>query len=259
MPSPARTSAALTVALVAGAVLAGCAAPGSSGGPTPGSTVQNGPATSPAYPDEGRPPSASIQVPTVVGDDIEVTWESSDPDGDLLTHTLAYSPDGGETWQGFAVGLEKTSMTAPRWGLPGSDDGLLKVIVSDGTHTIEAVSERFSLPNNAPMVYIEEESFEVSVAAPVILDADALDPEDGQLPGESIVWTSDIDGLLGTGNQLYCMNDRLSVGEHTILATATDSAGDTQSARVVVTVLDDAGPHGLLDRSPAPAGGRCTR
>jgi hypothetical protein len=71
------------------------------------------------------------------------------------------------------------------------------------------------------------------------------DPEDGTLPGTSLQWSSDIDGILGTGNTLQralsgpitpCNPE--SVG-HTITLRVTDSDGHalTESIRVYVGAI----------------------
>jgi hypothetical protein len=56
---------------------------------------------------------------------------------------------------------------------------------------------------------------------PVTLGGTALDPEDGMLEGESVVWSSDKDGIVASGTTVTLAN--LSVGDHTVTLTATDS------------------------------------
>jgi hypothetical protein len=60
------------------------------------------------------------------------------------------------------------------------------------------------------------------------------DPEDGALTGASLVWTSNINGQIGTGTSFSTSS--LSVGTHTITLTATDSKGAKGTATVTVTV-----------------------
>ena len=74
------------------------------------------------------------------------------------------------------------------------------------------------------------------------LAATAVDAEDGQL-GASVVWSSHLDGRLGTGASLVQRADLLSEGTHTITATVTDSGGATASASVTVTVQRVAAPE----------------
>jgi len=60
------------------------------------------------------------------------------------------------------------------------------------------------------------------------------DPEDGQLTGNSLVWTSNKDGQIGTGQSFTKTN--LSVNTHTITLTAKDSKGATGTDSVTITV-----------------------
>ncbi len=84
---------------------------------------------------------------------------------------------------------------------------------------------------------------EVSISSPedgAIFDSGATinfsgtasDPEDGDLTS-SMVWTSNIDGQIGTGGSF---STTLSDGIHTITASATDSSGASGSDSVNITV-----------------------
>src|SRR5262249_19747379 len=72
----------------------------------------------------------------------------------------------------------------------------------------------------------------LSDSTPVELVATATDEEDGELSA-SIQWSSSLDGVLGSGAS---KSARLSVGGHTITATAQDTAGAAGQADVTVTV-----------------------
>lgn len=62
--------------------------------------------------------------------------------------------------------------------------------------------------------------------------ATATDTEDGNL-ASSVVWTSSIDGALGTGASIA---PTLSAGFHTITATVTDSASNTSLDTIAATI-----------------------
>jgi len=94
--------------------------------------------------------------------------------------------------------------------------------------------------------------FEVSIDAPannftatngtnIVFSATATDPEDGAivgpnnpLAGNNIVWSSDIDGTIGSGNSVS--TSTLTVGTHTITVIATDSNTNTVSATITVII-----------------------
>lgn len=184
-------------------------------------------------------PTASIDTPTTgTSEDLNITWSSADGDGDSLSHTLFYSTDSGATWDLIAADLTRTSASIPRWTLPASNRARLKVIVSDGLRSSEAISEEFSLPNLAPTVTITDplDGTTVSGSQTFAMDAQAYDAEDGELGGASVTWTSDRNGKLGTGARLLKRADELAEGTHIITVTATDSAGAKTSKSVTVHV-----------------------
>ena len=68
----------------------------------------------------------------------------------------------------------------------------------------------------------------------ILFSGTGNDVEDGILAGESLVWTSSIDGQIGTGNS-FNYND-LSAETHTITLTATDSQGAQGSDSVSIII-----------------------
>jgi formylglycine-generating enzyme required for sulfatase activity len=79
--------------------------------------------------------------------------------------------------------------------------------------------------NNADFITGEVISFE----------GDAKISYDGEITGNSLVWTSDLDGQIGAGTT-FTRND-LSLGEHTIILTATDSFGETGVDDVSINII----------------------
>jgi glucose/arabinose dehydrogenase len=88
--------------------------------------------------------------------------------------------------------------------------------------------------NQPPQVTITSPAPGSSVVVGTLVDlaGSATDPEDGPLTGAALVWTSSLDGALGTGTAVT--TDVLSVGQHTITLTATD--GDAASSAVSVSL-----------------------
>ncbi len=57
----------------------------------------------------------------------------------------------------------------------------------------------------------------------ITFSGSAMDPEDGPLTGSALAWRSNVDGQIGTGESFS--RDDLSLGNHRIVLTATDSEG----------------------------------
>jgi leucyl aminopeptidase len=88
--------------------------------------------------------------------------------------------------------------------------------------------------NTAPTVTIGAPANGASFpsGSSVTLTGSASDAQDGALSG-AIVWTSSLDGALGTGASVAKV---LTVGTHTITAKATDSGSLTGQAQISVTI-----------------------
>lgn len=69
-----------------------------------------------------------------------IQWTHDDYDGQPLTTDLFYSFDNGSTWHPIVTGLDNTSYAWNTVGLPNSDQYRIRVVVSDGDLTSEAIS-----------------------------------------------------------------------------------------------------------------------
>jgi len=61
------------------------------------------------------------------------------------------------------------------------------------------------------------------------------DPEEGTLPEDSLLWTSDKDGQIGTGTSVSAF---LSINDHIITLTVTDSNSNTDTDNITIHVTD---------------------
>ena len=84
-------------------------------------------------------------------------------------------------------------------------------------------------------------NFTVANGTNIVFSATATDPEDGTivgtdnpLAGNDIVWSSDLDGTIGSGDSVS--SSTLTVGTHVITVTVTDSDGNTVSASITVVI-----------------------
>lgn len=190
-----------------------------------------------------HPPEVTLLYPNggeSFGSQDTIRWTASDSDGDDLLFHILYSADAGEHWRVVEQDLDgREYQLWPGESLPGSDEALMRIVATDGFRTAQDDSDgTFTVSGAAPLVHIGSpaDGASLSLGRPVILDGVADDVEDGLLAEESLRWTSDLDGALGTGGDVYLPEGTLSVGRHLITLVATDSDGMSFSASVSVTV-----------------------
>ena len=75
----------------------------------------------------------------------------------------------------------------------------------------------------------------------IVLEGWGDDIEDGPLTGNSLVWTSNVNGNLGSGENVSLSPGALQVGEHVITLTPTDSDAMSGTASVSITVTSGGG------------------
>ena len=180
-----------------------------------------------------------------------IQWKGSDADLNNLTYNLQYSADGGKTWLSVASHiLEQSIKLDSLAGLPGSDGkSLFRVVAIDGVNTTSDESDiPFSVPNNPPsaLIFAPVSDRSSPQGGSIEFTGQGYDLEEGRLPDEAMVWTSDLDGEIGTGSEFHTRT--LSAGLHTITLTVKDGQGLTGTATsyiyidpsLVIPLPDDA-------------------
>ena len=95
----------------------------------------------------------------------------------------------------------------------------------------------FIITSEAPVVSIIKPSDnQVTSPLDVTLEGVGTDHEDGELPETSLVWTSSIDGEIGTGTLITVEN--FSLGTHTIRLRGTDTDNKQHVHSIYLTVVD---------------------
>lgn len=198
-------------------------------------------------------PVVTVQSPnggeTVAADGtLTVKWSGSDADGDALTYSVFYSPDGGNTWQPLTPGTTATQLTVPAFGLPGSSNALIEVRATDGVHVgTDRSNAAFQVGGKGPLwasIVAPSAGAQLVQSQIHTLVGTAFDLEDGQLVGDRLAWYSDQVGPLGSGETLTVS---LPVGLHHLTLIATDSANMTTSHAITIEVLADFDGDGLPD------------
>jgi hypothetical protein len=177
-----------------------------------------------------------------------VSWTGADADGGSLRYSVLYSRDAGATWETLAAELETSSVVLNTNQIPGGK-GQLRVIVSDGFLTGMDTNGPLTMPLHAPQVQIIQPApNEIFFPTQMVsLVGSAYDLEDGVLDDPAFLWSSSIDGDLGTGANLTTAE--LTTGVHTITLKATDSNGmSSQVQRTIIIGLEKALYLPLLER-----------
>jgi hypothetical protein len=105
----------------------------------------------------------------------------------------------------------------------GDSDGTVITVLQPGSNT---------LPDTSITTPTDGTTYDSGTL--VSFSGESTDAEDGDIT-DSIVWESSIDGQFGTGGSA---SNLLSDGAHVITATATDSAGSSESDSISITVGD---------------------
>jgi hypothetical protein len=169
-----------------------------------------------------------------------IAWTGRDQDGDFLTYTLRYSPDGS-SWHVIALDVagREDFQLASVDALPGSTAGMLEILVNDGFDTTSDRLTGLVVSPKAPGVVIHSprQGQTVSSRAPLVLSASVQDPEEGVITDDAnLAWASSLDGDLGTGSDTVVPTGLLRPGTHTVSLSATDASGATSSRSVQITV-----------------------
>ncbi|GEM_PF-1137327 len=174
---------------------------------------------------------------------------------DVIFEGFGHDPEQGILPDGFLV------WNSDRDGQLGVGGTITVPLLSPGAHiiTLQATDQEGIVDKDTIQISVPEPGKPVvKITSPiegqrlpsdteVIFTADALDYEDGVLSGNSFLWNSDLDGLLGSGEWLS-VND-LSIGNHTITLKATDLDG--LFTEVVLHITIEQGPPVVLLSEPS--------
>ncbi len=173
------------------------------------------------------------------GSTTTLNWSASDIDNDVLDYAVQYSTDGGVSWLTLVTGWSLTTYELNLDMLAGTDQGLIRILASDGFLTsLDKSDGMFTVGKHPPRTSIwtpKTDSIFVGNQV-IILEGIAIDNEDGQLSGASLVWSSDQNSILGTGQSLAINASVLNEGTHIITLTAEDSDGQSGTRNIEIEV-----------------------
>jgi len=179
-----------------------------------------------------------------------ITWTATDADGDNMTFDVLYSVDGGTHWSALSVDQPDNYFLWNTSESPGTTQGLIKVLATDGVNTGQDVSDAiFTVAKKNPEAFILSPGDDSTYFfnRTIIFDGVGSDLEDGPLNDSALSWSSNIDGFLAMGREISI--DNLSSGEHTITLSVKDSDGNTGTASINIQVasVQDSDGDGIGD------------
>ncbi len=187
---------------------------------------------------------------------ISITIQNTSP-----TATITYPPDSTTLSEGVPINFRGTGEDANDGILDGDSlewisdkDGKIgkgsSPTVSDlssGTHTItlivtdsdgatDTTSISLTISNTAPEAAIThpQDNDTFSSSDLIIFNGTGTDTEDGNLYGNALVWTSDVDHYIGSGTSFTIST--LSQGTHTITLTVSDRNGAVDSVSITLVI-----------------------
>jgi hypothetical protein len=188
---------------------------------------------------------------SLTGTTANVTWTATDADGGPLTYLVQYSQDAGGTWQTLASNLTSTTYQLDLTTIPGTAQGLIRVLAGDGFNTSQDQSNAtFTVARHAPLAHLQVPSYNrvFGDGQIVTLEGSGYDVEDGPLLQDtSFSWTSDQSGNVGTGRSLSLNSATLAPGYHRIALTVKDSDNQTSEEVIYVYVWKTPAPQAIDD------------
>lgn len=184
---------------------------------------------------------------------VTVQWTAVDADNDPLTFDLLYSQDGGSHFEPLRIGISGSSAQMDA-NLIGGGSTILRVIASDGVllGTADSAPITIAAKPPQPIILNPADGTTITWGQLVNFTGEALDVQDNSVSPDNMVWSNQY-GVLGTGGILSVTD--LPVGINEITLTATNSAGLSASANIIVIVKDDGQlPGPTLAVGPSPIG-----
>jgi hypothetical protein len=187
------------------------------------------------------------------GPALHIAWTATDADGDPVRVTVEYSPNGGATWDALGFADGSGTMDVPLAQLTGSTNALVRVSATDGLNITQRVSNPIRVPMQVQQAIIGQPLPGATFAegASIMLSGSAGNVLSGTQSSALMQWTSDRDGFLGSGSELYTT---LSAGTHLLTLQASTSPTLTSSASVSITILPDYDFDSIQDTEESTTG-----
>ena len=166
---------------------------------------------------------------------VRISWEGHFGEKQLY-YLVRYSNDGGRSWRALSPRLRGNEINVDADRLSGGEECYFQVLATEGIRTGMAVSELFRVPARPREVAIVPPSGGTTLAPgeTLTLIGEAFSPYTGSAPPADLRWHSDLDGLLGTGQEIRVSH--LRPGTHRISLEAPDGCGEQAATSIQIEV-----------------------
>ena len=170
---------------------------------------------------------------------------------EVLYEELGDGANDNIDWSTLTATLDSYAGQTVHLLIEAADGGSPTSIVEAGIDDVKIIKTGNAPAGNLPMVnilspadgalYVDGDSID--------FQGSATDVEDGDLAA-AIEWSSSLDGVLGAGAQLTIST--LSIGNHTIFASVTDTDGGISTAQAGLTIAANSAPVANNDITSTP-------
>ena len=203
------------------------------------SIIRNGETIHTVKPSENRPSVRLDEMRRVQrnGDMMHLKWNIDSANEGQQT-MIRYTNDNGETWQAIAAGVKDGSHLVNLDLLPGGKECRLEIIAS-GLNKASEQTEPFEVPIKPRKGYLisPQDGDVFKVGTPITFTGGGYSPDHDACSFDEVSWHSNIQGYLGTGNQL--VKTDLILGTHRITMTLPDGTGGEAKAGVWIKVVEE--------------------
>lgn len=199
--------------------------------PDGGAEPDAGPGTDAGPPDAGDlPPTCTVTAP--------LDGTIQDFDDDFVFVATATDPEDGAlsgpsvVWRSNRVvaplgsGLSTTELLEP-------GDHVITCTATDSAGNIGTGSITVTSRSPVAAIFHPGDGETRSAGSSIPFVGQGRDFEDGMLTGSSLVWTSSLDGMIGTGTMF---NRSLSAGTNVVTLAVTDADGNTGTDTITLTI-----------------------
>jgi hypothetical protein len=188
------------------------------------------------------------------GESFNVTWNSTDADGDSIVFALLFSEDNGSNYTTLEIDYNQTNITLDSSNLLDCNYCRIKILATDGINTNSSVSDSFSInipPNITEIITINESgivggevvmkdnvTFNVTVTDNSNVESVWLKIWEGVVGSSSVIWQGFLNLISGNSWSVTLeTNESFPVGKVNYTVYANDSSGNEVNVSGNFTII----------------------